>query len=344
MPHFQKRHWLYIFGTVYVIIDLFLFNGPISKIFETFQNEELVSPAELAAREGIVATVNAHPIYKLELERRIDQYCMKNGINQSKVSKKRIEEIGDLCLNNLVVDKLIWFHSYHTPAQLNDEQVNDALIKFRKGFENSKEYEIAAESQGFSISKLDTFIENQFMQRVWIERVIAKYIDVTEEEIYARYEKDKSTFLNPERFNVQQIFFATLDKDPNVLKKQIDEVYDLIIDGEDFDQLVQKYSEDPRSKQSLGYLDWLTKKRIPRAFYDKLYQLNVGQISEPFETKIGWHIIRLLERKQQSILPLMMIRDEIAATIEVEKREAAIKALINYIRRKAKIRYIENWK
>ena len=40
-----------------MIIDLFLLNGPISKIFETFQNEELVSPAELAAREGIVATV-----------------------------------------------------------------------------------------------------------------------------------------------------------------------------------------------------------------------------------------------------------------------------------------------
>ena len=117
MPHFHKRHWFYFFCTVYVIIDLFLFNGPISKIFETFQNEELVSPAELAAREGIVATVNAHPIYKLELERRIDQYCMKNGIDQSKVSKKRIEEIKDLCLNNLVVDKLIWFHSYHTPAQ-----------------------------------------------------------------------------------------------------------------------------------------------------------------------------------------------------------------------------------
>ena len=72
--------------------------------------------------------------------------------------------------------------------------------------------------------------------------------------------------------------------------------------------------------------------------------MKVGQISEPFETKIGWHIIRLLERKQQSISPLMMVRDEIAATIEVDKREAAIKALINYIRRKAKIRYTENWK
>jgi hypothetical protein len=40
----------------------------------------------------------------------------------------------------------------------------------------------------------------------------------------------------------------------------------------------------------------------------------------------------------------MMVRDEITATIEVEKREAAIKALINYIRRKAKIRYLEKWK
>ena len=91
-------------------------------------------------------------------------------------------------------------------------------------------------------------------------------------------------------------------------------------------------------------MGWLTKNRIPKIFYNKIYQLKKGQISEPFKTKIGWHIIRLLDRKEQSVVPLNMVREEIVATIEAEKREAAIKALINYIRRKAKIRYTENWK
>ena len=344
VPRFHKRHWFYFFGIVYVLMDFHFLNGPISKTFEKFQKEESLSPAELAIREGIVATANAHPIYNLELERRTNQYCIKNGINQSKISKSRIDEIRALCLNNLIIDKLIWFHSYHTPSKLNDEQINESLIKFRKGFESSKEYERAALTQGFSVQKLDEFIENQSMQRVWIERVIAKYIEVTDEEIYVRYQKDRATFLNPDRFKVQQIFFTILDKDYSDLQNKIDEVYRLAINGEDFNQLVKNYSEDPNSKKSFGDLGWLTKNRIPKIFYNKIYQLKKGQISEPFKTKIGWHIIRLLDRKEQSVVPLNMVREEIVATIEAEKREAAIKALINYIRRKAKIRYTENWK
>ena len=61
-----------------------------------------------------------------------------------------------------------------------------------------------------------------------------------------------------------------------------------------------------------------------------------------FQTKIGWHIVRLIDRKSQNQLPINTIKNELASVIEVEKRQAAIKALINYMKRKAKIRYMVN--
>ena len=58
------------------------------------------------------------------------------------------------------------------------------------------------------------------MQRQWIERVISKYIQVSDEEILKRYEADKGARENPERFKVQQIFFASLNKNPIDLRKK----------------------------------------------------------------------------------------------------------------------------
>ena len=182
---FRKKYLFYSIAIFYVFSDFYLFDGPFKLAIQKIANNDQESLAEIAKREGVVATVNAHPIYQQELERRFNQYCLKNGINPSSISINRIDSIKSLCLNNLIVDKLVWFHSHHTPVEISIEQANDSLIDFRKGFESSEEFNRASKSQGFSINRIDSFTENQFMQRLWIERVISKYIQVTDNEILA---------------------------------------------------------------------------------------------------------------------------------------------------------------
>ena len=339
---FRKKYLCYSIAIFYLFSDFYLFDGPFRLAIKKIANNDQESLAEIAKREGVVATVNAYPIYKLELERRFNQYCLKNGINVNSISNNRIDSIKSLCLNNLIVDKLVWFHSYHTPVEMNIEQLNDSLIDFRKGFESSEEFNRASQSQGFSVKRIDSFTENQFMQRLWIERVISKYIQVTDDEILERYKIENDTRKNPERLKVQQIFFASLDKDPDDLKKNVYDVYLKSQQGSNFEPLVETYSEDPSSKTNQGHLDWLTKERVTKTFYDQINQLKIGETSPPFQTKIGWHIVRLVDRKSQNQLPIKAIKNELAAVIEAEKRQAAIKALIHYMKRKAKIRYMVN--
>ena len=339
---FRKKYLCYAIAIFYLFSDFYLFEGPFKLAIEKIAKKDQESLAELAERKGVVATVNAYPIYKQELDRRLNQYCLKNGINLNVISNNRIGSIKSLCLNNLIVDKLVWFHSYHTPVEMNIEQLNESLIDFRKGFENSEEFNRASQSQGFSIKRIDSFTENQFMQRLWIERVISKYIQVNDDEILERYKIENDTRTNPERLKVQQIFFASLDKDPDDLRKNVYDVYLKFQQGLIFESLVETYSEDPSSKINQGHLGWLTKERVTKTFYDQIDQLKIGETSPPFQTKIGWHIVRLVDRKSQSQLPINTIKNELAAVIEAEKRQAAIKALINYMKRKAKIRYMVN--
>ena len=337
-----KKCIFYLIVIIYLVLDFYVFSGPFRSGIKRIVSKDQQSLIEIARNEGVVATVNAHPIYEQEVVRSFNDYCLKNGIDQKIISKKRTDSIKSLCLNNLIIDKLVWFHSYHTPVQLSAEQVNEALIDFRKGFENSEEFNEGLKSQGFSISRLDAYVENQFMQRQWIERVISKYIQVSDEEILKRYEADKEARENPERFKVQQIFFASLNKNPIDLRKKVSDVFEELESGSGFELMVGSYSEDPQSKSNKGHLNWLTKERVEQSFYDQIQNLNIGEISQPFETKIGWHIVRLVDRKVSNKLPLHIVKKELAAAIEAEKRYDAIKALINYMKRKAKIRYISN--
>ena len=75
------------------------------------------------------------------------------------------------------------------------------------------------------------------------------------------------------------------------LKKKIE-------DGKSFAELASEYSEDPGSKIKGGDLGWSGPGEFTPTFENVSNSLDIGQISEPFKTPFGWHIIEVLERRQ----------------------------------------------
>ncbi|WP_462171016.1 peptidylprolyl isomerase SurA [Pseudoalteromonas xiamenensis] len=65
----------------------------------------------------------------------------------------------------------------------------------------------------------------------------------------------------------------------------------------DFAELAKKHSEDPGSALKGGEYDWTDPNTYVPAFRDTLASLEKGQISEPFRTTYGWHIVQLLDKR-----------------------------------------------
>ena len=336
---FPRRYIFYGLSVLYLVGDIYWFGGPLKSRLDQILKGNYVDADGLAIKEEIVATVNAHPIRRQDLERATKEYCRKNGILLSEISRSRINAIRLLVLDQLVVDRLIWFHSYHYPVELSQEEIDEALIRFRRGFKSSEEFEQAALSQGFSVSRIDTFLQNQFMQRVWIEKTIRKHIIVSEEEIIERYESDKVISMIPERVNAKHIFFSTLDKNAEQVEERVQSISRKLKEGQSFETLAMRFSEDSRNKNAGGNLGWITRDRVPNDFYDEVIKISIGKTGTPFKTKLGWHIVNVIDQMNPVKASLDLVHDEIAATIEVEKRQRAIEALINHIKGKAKIRY-----
>jgi len=70
-----------------------------------------------------------------------------------------------------------------------------------------------------------------------------------------------------------------------------------ILSGDDFGAIAQALSEDPASAADNGDLGWVVPGDFVPEFAQRLEQLEIGELSEPFRTRFGWHIVEVTERR-----------------------------------------------
>lgn len=81
-------------------------------------------------------------------------------------------------------------------------------------------------------------------------------------------------------------------------RKKLLELKHKIEHGKSFAELASEFSEDPTTKIKGGDLGWYNPGEFVPAFENVVNSLEIGQLSEPFKTNFGWHILEVLERRQ----------------------------------------------
>jgi peptidyl-prolyl cis-trans isomerase SurA len=85
--------------------------------------------------------------------------------------------------------------------------------------------------------------------------------------------------------------------DDQTAKQRLDSALEKIADGEDFAELAKLLSDDPGSSNSGGDMGWTGTGVFVSEFEAVVDDTEVGEISEPFQTRFGWHIVEVLGRR-----------------------------------------------
>lgn len=107
-------------------------------------------------------------------------------------------------------------------------------------------------------------------------------------------------------------------EDAEKKKAQIDSIYTLVKNGADFSEIAKKESEDPGSARQGGMLRWFGTGEMVKEFEQVAFALNNGEISEPFATSYGFHIIHKLDSK--GIPTFEEVKDELLNKINEDER------------------------
>ncbi len=88
------------------------------------------------------------------------------------------------------------------------------------------------------------------------------------------------------------------DAEQQEAKRRIDSVYAALQAGANFEALAKQVSQDPGSARRGGVLGWFARNQMVKEFEDAAFALQPGQMSKPFLSPYGWHIVLVKERKQ----------------------------------------------
>ena len=92
---------------------------------------------------------------------------------------------------------------------------------------------------------------------------------------------------------------ASAIRDEAATKAQLSEFRQQVLNGADFAELAREHSEDIGSATEGGDLGWTTPGQLVEAFQNTMDSTAIDQISQPFRSQFGWHILQVQERREK---------------------------------------------
>lgn len=126
-------------------------------------------------------------------------------------------------------------------------------------------------------------------------------IPVSDGEMQVYYQEHNDEFKVDPSANLSYVKFEkeASPEDEDEIRQRIVDIKEELMEGEDFAELAEDYSEDFASAKDGGDLGYFKRGAMVPEFEEVAFSLEPGEFSEPVKTKFGWHLIKLEERKGQ---------------------------------------------
>ncbi len=287
-----------------------------------------------------LAIVGGHPIFvsdmSLEVAQILDRFL---GNAPESVKREQREQLIERLLPKYIDSKLLYVDVLAgLPAEADLEKIFESageqfdenvlpVIKSQSGIESTAELDAHLRSQGSSL---------RMMRKSWSENELVKYItrekinvrsDVTRDELLQYYNDNKHEFETQARAKWEQVMvrfdrFSTRQEARNELAK----LGNKIVNGASFSAIAKNFSHDINAENG-GQYDWTNKGSLVSPELDHaIFDIPLNELSDIIESKLGFHIVRVLERREAGFIPFLEAQSEIRAKLVEQKREEAFQA------------------
>ncbi|MEJ2347082.1 MAG: peptidylprolyl isomerase [Gammaproteobacteria bacterium] len=121
-------------------------------------------------------------------------------------------------------------------------------------------------------------------------------------------------------------------------RNQLEQLRQRILNGDSFAQLARSHSEDTMSARNGGDLGWIDPGQTAPEFEREMNKLAVGQVSQPFKSRFGWHLVQVLGRRKFDDTQQYR-RAQAREAIRARKRQEALELWLRRLRDEAYVQY-----
>jgi len=307
-------------------------------IFQVSQN--LLSNEQYRELDRVVAIVEKEVITEVEL-----QESIKSALAFSKKENISGDQYKDLVRAD-VLDKLIHkslIEQYGAQAGYSvDQKKIDAFLKniSKKNNTTVEGLQKIIEKDGLKFGRFIDNIRYELLLKEIKSKEISSQINISGFEVDSQLRKN--SILNPDIFNLSHILIqnsnnaSVSELEANYEKSM--EVYKILLSNKNFEDVAKKYSNDSTAKSG-GNIGWKKEQDLPGLFNAQIAKIDVGEITKPFKSPNGFHILKINEKKgikkkkvlikQTKLRHIIIKQNEITPEEEILKRLNRFRSLIS---------------
>ena len=264
-------------------------------IFQVSQN--LLSAAQYQELDRVVAIVEKEVITEVELENSIKQVIKHSKKEGTKGQYEDLVRAN--VLDQLIQRSLIEQYAAQYGMTIEQKKI-DAFIEnlAKKNKMTVEELKNNIENDGLKFGRFIDNIRYELLLKKIKKKEISTKINISGFEIDSQLRKN--AVLNPNVYNISHILIQNpndatpTQTEANYAKSM--EVYKILLSKKSFEEVAKQYSNDSTA-ESGGNIGWKKEADLPQLFNDQIATINVGEITKPFKSPNGFHILKINEKK-----------------------------------------------
>ena len=275
----------------------------------------LLSPftAGAAVVEQLIVVINGEP-YTLSS---LNTYA-KNKMGRSfpNGSLDQINATDREVLEQFITDKLLESEVRESGISITDGDVNRYIDQVKKNNRLSDDdLKTALAREGQTLDSYKVSVKSEMEKSEIIDRQVKRKVTITDEDVERYYKANPNKYKSNERARIRHILLTLPERAApdrvQAVMTQGKELYERIKAGEDFATLAKEYSQGAGQADG-GDIGWIKRGTLIPGLEEMAFEkLAVGEVSAPFRTSMGVHIVKLEARESGSVLPLNTVAPRI---------------------------------
>ena len=301
----------------------------------TARGEEKKNP------ESPVAIVNGTPIERQAYDREMNLYKQRMARSGRQLSDSDSQSVEKALLDEMISRELLYQESLKKGIKIEPKAVDEQYATIRQRYPDDAKFKEILDRMNLNEATLKTQIAHQTAVQQLIESQIAPKIAVKDDETKAFYDKNPNFFKMPEQVKASHILIKLDPKTADAAqkasaKKTLQDIKARLAKGEDFAALAKEFSQDSSSTNN-GDLGYFRRGQMVKPFEDAAFSLKPNEVSDIVETQFGYHLIKVYDKKPESVIAYDDVKDRIAEQIRQDKLKQEVMEYIQELRKSAKI-------
>jgi parvulin-like peptidyl-prolyl isomerase len=294
--------------------------------------------------ERIVAVVGGNIILLSELDDRAKPYMGEAEREADpKAREKKKALIRREVLERMIDDELIQLQATDLKVQVTSEDIDHAVEDIKKQNNiNQDQLVEALKEQGMTLQQYrQDVMKRQIVRLRVISIAVRSRVSVSDDDVKTYYEQNVRGVGADRKVRASHIFIAI----PEGASVQVSEQKQALAGelvrraraGEDFAKLAREYSEDPATRKEGGDLGWFGKGALPAAVEEIVFGMEPGDVRGPIRAERGFHVLKLVERKDESVRPFAEVKEQLRQALFQQEMEKQTRNWLQELRKKAHI-------